>query len=87
MNPILSEMAGWGITKEDKMKGIIQELKDLRTEDNIDKIDEICNTLEHLLDKSKEALDKGRTAIGYAFSRADLRTIYEVIGGDEYEDL
>lgn len=86
-NPILSAMAGWDITKEDNMEGLIEELKNMRTIDNVDKIDLICKGLETFMTATKSALDKGRTPIGYAESRACLRRMYELIGGEVYDDL
>ena len=87
MNPILSEMAGWDITKENNMEGLIEELKNMRTIDNVDKIDHICIGLETFMTTTKSALDRGRTPIGYAESRACLRWMYQLVGGEDYDDL
>lgn len=69
------------------MEGFIEELKNMRTIDNADKIDRICMGLETFMTEAKSVLDKGRTTVGYGQSRACLRWVYGLIGGEDYDDL
>lgn len=66
------------------MKGIIKELKDLRTEDNVDKIDSIVSTLSIILEHGVENMKKEGKDV-YPEARGILRVVVRELGGDGYD--
>lgn len=68
------------------MDGIIEKLKGLRTIDNVDEIERMCNMFEFMLKNMKTALNEGKTPVGYVIQRAALMATYELLEGGQYKE-